>query len=216
MPSVQIAAPGLHGFDADTAISGAAAAAFNEQGFQFCIRYLSRTSPQASGDLSSSEVQAILASGLSLMAIQHVSKPGWVPDATLGQQYGATAAANADSVGFPAGVNVWLDLEGIKSGVDSEDVIAYCNAWFDEVAAAGFVPGVYVGADCILDGDALFWRLKTQHYWRSGSTTPDIPQRGYQLVQRITSAPDVVNGIAIDRNITMNDEFGDSVLWLSP
>jgi hypothetical protein len=214
--SVVAAGSGLHGFDTDVPLTHDTAAAFKRQGFEFCVRYLSRSTPQAGGDLSAAEAQAILDGGLSLMAVQHVMKAGWAPTTDLGTQFGTAAASNAQDVGFPAGVTVWLDLEGINSGVESDDVIAYCNAWFDAVAAAGYEPGIYVGANCILSGDELFWRLRTKHYWRSGSTVPEIPHRGYQLVQRITAAPDVVNGIDIDRDLSMPDGLGGTALWLSP
>ncbi len=213
---VQSAAPGLLGFDTNTPVSTGAAKAFRHSGFSFCVRYLSRSTPQATGDLSYAEAKAILAGGLALMVVQHVMRAGWIPSAARGAQYGAAAAANAQATGLPPGVTVWLDLEGISAGVSSEDVIAYCNQWFDPVATAGYQPGLYVGVNCGLDGDALYWRLKTRHYWRSGSAVPDLPHRGYQLVQRITQAPDVVNGIAIDRNVTYTDGFGDAVSWLAP
>jgi hypothetical protein len=215
--TVQAAAPGLHGFDTNTVVTAGVAAALRAQGFAFCVRYLSRSSPQAGDDLSPAEAQAILGGGLALMPIQHVSKPGWVPSEARGSQFGAAAVENAQTVGFPPGVNVWLDLEGVKLGVASEDVIAYCNAWFGAVSAAQYQPGVYVGSDCVLTGNELFWRLRTQHYWRSGSSSaPDIPHRGYQLAQRITSAPDVVSGIAVDRNVAMADAMNSCALWLAP
>lgn len=209
------AAPGVQGFDTNTHISAAAAVAFRQSGFGFCVRYLSRVAPQAANDLSGAEAQAILAGGLGLMAVQHVMRAGWVPDAARGAQYGTSAVSNAQAVGLPPGVTVWLDLEGVRGGVDSADVIAYCNAWFAKVAAAGYVPGIYVGANCGLDGDALYWRLRTRHYWRSGSDVPDLPHRGYQLVQRVNTMPDVVNGIAIDRDVTYLDAFGDAASWLA-
>jgi hypothetical protein len=213
--SVTSAGNGLHGFDTDAPLTRDSAAAFQSQGFQFCIRYLSRSVPQAEGDLSASEAQDILDAGLSLMAIQHVMDAGWVPTLELGTKFGAAAATNAQAAGFPQGVIVWLDLEGVGEGVGSDDVIAYCNAWFDAVTAGGYVPGVYVGADCVLSGDQLFWRLKTKHYWRSGSSVPDIPHRGYQLVQRASDS-DKVNGICIDRDLCMTDALGGTPIWLSP
>jgi hypothetical protein len=206
---------GVQGFDTNTHISAAAAVAFRQRGFGFCVRYLSRATPQAANDLSWAEAQAILSGGLGLMAVQHVMRAGWVPDAARGAQYGTAAVSNAQAVGLPPGMTVWLDLEGVRGGVDSADVIAYCNAWFALLAAAGYVPGIYVGANCGLDGDALYWRLQTRHYWRSGSDVPDLPQRGYQLVQRANPLPDVVNGIAIDRDVTRVDAFGGAVSWLA-
>lgn len=219
MPSlpgqIMRAPPGAQGFDTDSRISAAAAIAFRQSGFGFCVRYLARTTPQAARDLSGAEAEAILASGLGLMVVQHVMRAGWVPGAARGTQYGLSAVTNAQAVGLPPGVTVWLDLEGVRSGVDKAEVIAYCNAWFAPVGAAGYVPGLYVGANCGLDGDALYWRLRTKHYWRSGSRVPDLPHRGYQLVQRFNPRPDVINGVAIDRNVSYIDAFGDTASWLA-
>jgi Rv2525c-like, glycoside hydrolase-like domain len=117
-------------------------------------------------------------------------------------------------IGFPQGINVWLDLEGVKPSTSHGVVIDYCNAWIAEVASAGFVPGVYVGAKAVLTGEEIFWRLQTKHFWRSGSKVPDIPHRRYQLIQKIIRG-DNIGGIDIDRNLTVNDNLGQSVLWLS-
>jgi hypothetical protein len=43
---------------------------------------------------------------------------------------------------------------------------------------------------------------------------PDIPHRGYQLVQSIIRH-DKIDGVAIDRNLTKSDNFGGSVLSTS-
>jgi len=214
--TVTTAGNGFHGFDTDSQLTQGHAAAFREMGFQFCIRYLSRSTPQAGGDLSPEEAQAILEGGLSLMAVQHVMKPGWVPTVALGAQFGAAAATNAQGIGLPPGVTVWLDLEGVRSGVETEDVIGYCNAWFDSVAGVGYEPGIYVGSNCALNGDELFWRLRTKHYWRSGSSVPDVPHRGYQLVQRISPERDSVNGVEIDRDLCTPDILGGAATWLAP
>lgn len=212
--NVEQATPGLQGFDTATPLCLAEARTLRQDGFRFCVRYLSRTTPQAPSDLSLAEAKAILAGGLALMAVQHVLRAGWIPSARRGAQYGAAATANARQVGLPAGVTLWLDLEGVRKNVDGEEVIAYCNNWFERVAVGGYEPGLYVGAASGLDGDQLYWRLKTRHYWRSGSRVPDLPHRGYQLVQRITSAPDKVIGIEIDRDVTYSDAFGGTASWL--
>ncbi|MEM5314540.1 DUF1906 domain-containing protein [Paraburkholderia sp. JHI869] len=182
-------------------------------GFGACIRYLSRSDTQGALDLSSSEANAVLGAGLALGVVQHVSAAGWSPSGALGVSYGTNAADNAQSVGVPQGVTVWLDLEGVSNAADASDVIAYCNAWFAAVRSAGYQPGIYVGANCGLTGDQLFWNLQTQHYWQSGSTVPTLPQRGYQMTQRITAAPDVLCGLNIDRNMTLTDSLGGQATW---
>ncbi|HEV2097770.1 MAG TPA: glycoside hydrolase domain-containing protein, partial [Stellaceae bacterium] len=178
------------------------------------IRYLSRTMPQDPGDLSAAEARTILGAGLSLMTVQHCPRPGWAPTAALGAQYGRAAAANAQAVILPAGTSLWLDLEGVASWATSADTIAYVNAWTETVAAAGYLPGLYVGADQPLTGDELYWRLKLTRYWRSASTVPDIPYRGYCMAQALMPSP--VDGIVIDRDVIMADVFGGLPMWLAP
>ena len=208
------AAPGLQGIDANTVLDAADCRAIRARGYSFCVRYVARGESLPDGDLSTAEASVILDAGLALMPVQHVARSGWTPSRALGETNGKNAATHARDIGFPAGVNVWLDLEGVKRSATHASVIDYCNAWFAEVADAGFVPGVYVGASAILTGDELFWRLRTRHYWKSGSTVPDIPHRGYQMIQKIIPN-DKVDGVEIDRNVTQNDRFGDAVQWLT-
>jgi hypothetical protein len=87
-------------------------------------------------------------------------------------------------------------------------VVAYCNAWFDQVSNSGYTPGVYVGFDAILDSDQLFFDLKTSHYWRAGGDIPDISHRGYQMIQNIKGD--------FDRDVTATDSFGGNVIWIAP
>jgi len=212
--SVVRAPAGQQGFDADTVLTSSQARQLRDAGFAFCIRYLSRAANQPASDLTTAEARRILSAKLALMPVQHVAREGWVPTGDLGTTNGSRAAQHALDIGFPPGVNVWLDVEGIAPSVPSQDVIDYCNAWFTEVEAVGFESGLYVGANAILSADELFWRLKTKHYWHSLSTVPDIPHRGYQMFQSAVRHP--LAGVDMDRNVTLNDAFGDSVLWLAP
>lgn len=210
--SVQHAASGLNGFDTNTVLNATSAACFVQHGYAFCFRYLSRGYGQQPGDLTYNEAKIILEAGLALGAVQHVSMPGWTPSTQLGTEYGTNAAHNAASIGLPTGMNLWMDLEGIAPGTSAQTVISYANAWYDAVLAAGYIPGIYVGAACILNGDQLYSSLKFQHYWKSLSNVPAIPQRGYQLVQSLAADP--VCGVAIDADTTMTDQLGGSVVWL--
>lgn len=213
--TVKPAPDGVHGFDCNTVLNGTRAQLLRQAGFAFCIRYVSRHQGGQPGDLTKTEAEDILGSGLALMAVQHVEPEGWTPTEPLGRTYGRSAAFNAMQAGLIDGINLWLDLEGVNHTTSSEDVIAYCNAWFGEVAAGGLTPGIYVGANSNLSGDQLYWRLKTKHYWKSGSNVPPIPHRGYQMTQYIASG-DAVAGVGIDRNVTHTDGFGDTVLWHAP
>jgi hypothetical protein len=207
--SIQKAPPGIIGFDLDRKLNPITAKQFYAQGYRFCLRYISRaTDVESPDDLTEAEANDILDAGLALMPVQHFAGEGWRPTADLGRTYGHNAAANAGQAGLPQGINVFLDLEGIASETPSKDIIAFCNAWFSEVETVGYVSGVYVGANAILSADELYWNLRTKHYWKSGSQVPDIPHRGYQMIQSIKPGQ-------TDKNVTLNDAFGGGVLWLS-
>lgn len=205
------AAPGLKGFDANSIISLNKATTILNSGYSFCARYLSRSTTQGPNDLSFSEANDILNSGLALMAVQHVAAPGWHPNSELGMEYGTNAALNAVSVGLPKGMNIWCDLEGIAIGTLATDVINYCQSWYAALHNAGYVPGLYVGADCILTGQQLFQDLSFQHYWKSLSRTPIVEKRGFQIIQNRETR---IFNVDVDIDITQNDNLGGTVLWL--
>lgn len=208
--SVQSATTGLLGFDANTVITDEIAQTFFAQGYRFCLRYLSR-GPESPSDLSAAEAEVILQSGLALMAVQHVRLPNWQPTGALGQQDGQAAAQNAADVGFPPGVSIWCDLEGVQAGTDAQNVIDYCNSWFTAVAGAGYIPGLYVGFGSGLNEQQLF-NLNFQHYWRSQSNVPNVGSRGYQMIQLF---PEVkVNGIGVDIDVTQSDFKNGQAQWL--
>lgn len=193
------------GFDTNTKIDTLSkASTLISNGYSFCIRYLSRYSEQ-SGDLDNPEASTILFAGLALMAVQHCESGSWIAGASKGTTYGANAAVNAQNIGLPKGVTIWLDLEEVSSSCSSSDIIAYCNNWYDQVYSYGYEPGIYVGANCGLTGTQLYSNLKFQHYWKSMSTVPSIPTRGYQMVQ---SATTTVGGISIDPDTITTDSLG--------
>ncbi len=205
---------GMQGFDTNTRLTATTAKALREAGFTFAIRYLSRKAKPPAKDLTAAELNIVLDAGLAVMAVQHVTPSDWTPSDTLGVEYGGNAAAHARAIGLAEKSSVWLDLEGIAAGTPANAVVAYCNAWFKEVESAGYTTGVYVGANSILSADELYLNLKTTHYWKSGSDVPDIPHRGYCMVQHIIPG-DKVGGVAIDRNVTFVDAFGSAPMLVT-
>ena len=109
------APPGLHGIDTNTVLDAGHCRAAKERGFSFCLRYVSRGDREQTNDLHGAEARTILNAGLALMPVQHVARPGWSPTESLGSSYGRNAAAHVREIGFPPGVNVWLDLEGVRA-----------------------------------------------------------------------------------------------------
>jgi|SRR5690348_5411852 len=210
---------GVIGFDTPERLNSVRARQYFNKGYRFCVRYVSHDKSVASRfqDLTEEEGQIIVDAGMALMVVQHPLKEGWTPTEKLGRRFGQNAAAYASDAGVPQGVNVWLDLEGVKAGTPDTDVIAFCNAWFNEVDSVGYESGVYVGASPGLNADQLYWDLKTKHYWKGGSSAKagvpdDIPHRGYQLIQRIQNAG---TAYEFDSDVTKIDNFGDGVMWLA-
>ena len=208
--TIEPSTPFAPGFDTDSILTSTRALQFYNLGYKFCLRYLS-LGEQSTRDLTAEEADDILNSGLALMPVQHVRRPGWSPSASLGGTDGQNAASNARQIGFPAGVNIWCDLEGVNRAASQQDVIDYCESWHASVRGAGFLPGLYVGANSTLTGDQLR-NLSFQHYWKSQSNVPAIPGRDYQLIQFRPSV--TANGIVIDVDFAQSDNLGGQPEWL--
>jgi|SRR5665213_1563019 len=210
--TVRQAPAGQTGFDVNQPLSAAQAQDLQNAGYTFCIRYIPRTAKLIKNNLTNAEALNILNAGLALMAVQHVALPGWGPTAALGTAYGSYAATYAQQiVGLPQGLNIWCDLEEVAADSTAADVIAYCQAWYAAVNAAGYIPGLYAGYGTGLTAQQLYSDLSFQHYWRAYNG-PAVATRGYQLVQKTEVT---VNGITIDPDITQNDNLGGAVLWLA-
>lgn len=210
--TVQAAPNKSLGFNVDSVLAFSKAQSFYNDGYRFCLRYLSLGATEDSSlDLTHEEANNILDAGLALMPVQHVRYPGWEPNADLGIRYGERAAEHADQVGFPPKVNVWCDLEGIDPNASHQSVIDYCNSWHDKVAEYGYLPGLYVGANSILDGEELYKSLKFKHYWQSESRVPNVAKRGYQMIQHLTEH---VHGFSINKDISYIDNEDGRPQWL--
>jgi hypothetical protein len=207
---IKPAIPSL-GFDVNQPLTAEHAAAFKAAGYDFCIRYLPRTFSLINGNLTKEEIEIILGAGLNLMAVQHVSLPGWQPNAALGTLYGKYAAQYATEIGLLTGINIWLDLEEVVSSSTVQNVIDYCKAWYTAVEAAGYVPGIYVGYGVILSPEQLHDELPFKHYWNAYNG-PGVATRGCQLLQRTAQT---LNGITFDPNDCQTDKLGDLPIWLT-
>ncbi len=199
----------LKGFDTDTPLSEDQAKMFFPE-YAFCLRYLALGPTPGPLDLTNREAEGILNAGLGLMAVQHSPSSGWLPTAQAGRENGINARTHAQNVGFPAGVNIWCDLEGVGAA-SVEDVIDYCNHWAAEVSSAGYAPGLYVGDSVVLSGDQLYHELSFAHYWQT-LASPPLPTRGYQMLQHAPSKE--VHGINIDEDSVQVDLKGGMVKWL--
>lgn len=206
MPNTIIQVDNVVGFDTDTKLNLTLAREFYSIDYRFAVRYLSLGSAAYPGDLDKNEVDQIIGSGLMLLAVQHCPDSGWIPSPYLGSEYGNNAAKHAQAAGIIPGTTVFLDLEGIMQGTSSKNVIDYCTAWYNEVKNANYVPGIYVGDDCIIGSYELYHYLPFTIYWKSMGDVPDVDVRGYCMFQSYYKPP--VLGINIDIDRVMKDKLG--------
>lgn len=209
---------GSKGFDCNTPLTSTTAANFRNAGFAFALRYVPRnyltdpTSP--SGNITRAEAQTILDAGLALMIVQHVATSPWDPTGELGMTYGQYAASNCQAIGLPRGVNVFLDLEGVRAGTDPQNVLDYAGTWGDAVRDAGYMPGIYIGASCGISAQQIVGLTNFGQFWRSGSSSaPQIGAPGYCMQQTI-SASLVLGGVAYDSDVITADQNGGTPYWL--
>lgn len=200
---------GARGFDANQTIHANDAVNAAHAGYQFVVRYVRRKTFH-DYDLTARERDSILAAGLGLMAVQHVAPEGWVPTEAMGSDYGGIAAVECQKIDLLAGVTVWCDLEGVQPGTPHDDVIRFCNAWHDAVAAAAFAPGQYVGWHCGLTSDELYHDLHVPRYWNAynGDIVPAV--RGFQMRQSVAKPSDLIPGFS-NQTMDVNTIHADAL-----
>jgi hypothetical protein len=198
MIAARVARIGARGTDSLSAIGAAQAIAIKQAGFDFCVRYL--------GSATAGEVQAILDAGLGFMPVtfaEHFDGPG--------------AVLACKKLGIPSGVTVWLDVEGKEAwAADPAGLGAKIDAWAAAMVAAGYMPGLYVGAPQPFTSAELYVRGVTR-YWHGQGRCVDRtgelaePKCGWCMTQMWPSTE--VGGVPVDVNIVGEDYFSRLPAW---
>lgn len=210
---VKSAIAGMKAFDVNEQLFPNEAKSFRDAGYEVCIRYLPRTSELISGNLTAVEMATILDAGLALSAVQHCPLPNWQPNGFMGAKYGQFAGHYAEQIGLPKGMNIWLDLEMVAVDSKADDIISYCENWYDQVGLFAYVPGIYIGYQTGLTDEQLYQNLSFQHYWRAYNCDQSIPKRGWQMLQHPQKT---LGGINYDPDIVQVDNLGDLPTFIFP
>ena len=211
---------GARGFDVNRTLTAANARAFAKAGYTFALRYIPRA-PERASDLSRKEIETLFLAGLAVMPVQHVeSDSSWTPTDDKARAYGEKALAACVGLKIPAGVSVWLDLEGVATDVGAEQIVRYCNGWYEIVKGGGYLPGLYVGWHAGLTPDQLYWELHFSRYWAAFNLNRDqYPAvRGVCMKQHAAKKSDYPPKITfeIDTDTVALDEKGGLPVCYAP
>lgn len=211
---------GAKGFDTNSPVPDTIAKDFRAAGYSFAVRYVRREVVR-SNDLTREEVKGLLNAGIAVMPVQHVeSETAWTPSDSKGQLWGQNAVLAATECGIAAGTTLWLDLEGVAPGIQHEDIIRYCNYWYDRVFRAGFQPGIYVGWHARLTPVELYRRLKFTRYWGAFNLNEDQYPAvcGICMKQGVPKPRDLVPTFRwpIDTNKVVGDKLGRVPTMFAP
>jgi hypothetical protein len=135
----------------------------------------------------------------------------FMPVTLAGAWDGASAVARCKGLGLPAGITVWCDLEGDHAFVAGAGVIPKLAAWAQAIAAAGYMPGLYVGVPQPLTSEELF-SLPFVRYWRGQGSIRDRhnalaePKCGWCMTQAYPQH--MRRGVLVDDDMVSQDYFG--------
>lgn len=166
------------------------------------------------GSLTRAGAQGIVDAGLGLFPVTYADH--WD---------GPRAVAELQALAFPQGLTAFLDVEGVVSS--SAALIASINQWATAILAAGYVPGLYVGAGALLTSAELY-ALKVERYWKGISRVEDRngalaePLCGWAMIQRFPGdqvfkssddVPPVLYGLEVDVSVVGTDYRGRELAW---
>ena len=143
--------PGTRGIDTVATLTYLDAKALVDAGFNFVIRYVV--------SLSATELSDILRAGMMVSFCSYANS--FDPSDEI---------AALQRLGIPKGVVVWLDVEDVKD--DPVTLQQRINAWAHALEAAGYIPGLYIGANTLLSSIELY-KLAVKRYWHSCSRVLD-------------------------------------------
>ena len=186
---------GLSGFDNIGADSTTQLNCLSASGFSFDVI-------DALGAGWDTEYRTAAGLGMSIVLFQGFYQPFW-SDPAQGTARGQLMVTNAQSVGYPRGAQVFLNLENNLSDGTSPTtragMISWVKNWASAVRSAGFVPGVYVGVPQLLTTADLENAVGSDGvFWRSASSSAPQTNRGYVMRQPTISVSACGTTIDVD------------------
>jgi hypothetical protein len=209
MPSVVMSIPPGEIVDTDVRLTPLVLTAIRAAGFGGVARYVPHLGNAGTNDINAAELEAILASGLGLLLVQHVRSPPWDPRQYSGGADAQVAVQFAKQAGYRPGAHIFLDLEGIVPGTGPATKV-FAEAWAAVVVGAQYSAGCYVGYDVPLDAQELYDLHSINSYW-SDVGPRQVAVRGFALKQQ---AAIQIAGIQFDPDTVRPDSKGETPSWM--
>jgi len=195
---------GSRGADMAAALTCANAADLKAAGLDYVVRYV--------GGITGAELSLLLDAGLGVQLVTYSRAPGWIPSAVVGAADGSKDVDRLRELGVPAGMLVWIDLEGVNGS--AADVAGWVESRAAVLVAAGYVAGLYVGAGETLSAAQLYAIPNVTRYWRAFNAGIPEPRCGWCHFQ--TFPPNqMLHGVQIDRDFVQADYEGRVPLMLA-
>jgi hypothetical protein len=172
------------------------------------------------GAMNPTRLKYILDAGLGYMP---VTKAGEYMDGA------ADEIAQLKALGIPPGTTVWLDLEGKfawdmgKTQEGMTKLMGLMISWARDIAAAGWMPGLYVGAPQPCSSKQLYAMPFVRYWWGLGKPT-DItgalvyPDCGWCMIQQWHGQTNGMmwrnSGVFVDTNGVQKDHKGRLPMWV--
>jgi hypothetical protein len=210
MPNVQ-SMPACKIVDTAGKMTAALIQAVSAAGYTGIARYVPLPGVSAAKDIDAAELNSILEAGLGLLLVQHSRYPNWDPTQASGVKDAQSALQYAKAAGYPTNAHIFLDLEGVRVGTTSADMLAFANDWANTIVGVGYSAGCYVGYDVPLNADQLYYDLaKINSYW-SDMGPRAVSERGFAIKQQ---AQVVIGGQDFDPDVVTLDQRKEAPLWI--
>lgn len=191
--------------------NGTAGQAFclKASGVDFVIGYLGSVSPE--------RLAAILDAGMAFMPVTYA---GEYKDGA------ADEIKELERLALPKKASVWLDLEGLEAfHANIPALTAMINQWADKITAAGYMPGLYVGAPQPFTSKELYALRVKRYWWGLGRCSDRFgmlaePTCGWCMVQQYHGQKNGMmwkdTGVFVDTNGVQCDYQGRLPVWVAP
>jgi Domain of unknown function (DUF1906) len=169
------------------------------------IRYVSLGAPSPS-DITLAERDIVFDAGWEFLGlVQHVPFPHWSASPELGSQHGNAAVVHAQSIGYPTGCHIAVDMEGL--GNAGAPVLQYMIGWCSAALVAGYKPLPYDGYEDGMPDETknmlVAMGLVDPHTWWSDYGPRQLPWAMPFALKQHTQA--TIGGVLVDADQVLQD-----------